>query len=203
MDPGITLDGDVAELDAAIEHHAVAIVAALAAPASASAHGNPAGQLAEHQELARQLDALRGRVARARAQIADPRQLRAELATLLFFASTLRADAENLRARLGEELEQLARQQLAARVERQRLAAERQEKLRRRDALQAKIVRAAEGMAHGDRTECRRTVPVIALDEGVTVCSIGVRTPRRRFHFSQFWLVTLTDARDDVLIRPT
>jgi chromosome segregation ATPase len=203
MDPQITLDREVAELGASIDGQVAAIVTALGHPATGSEGSDPADQLAEHRELVRQLGVLRERVAQARAQIGDPRELRAELATLLFFAQTLRSDAESLRARLREELEELARERRAARLRRERLVAEREDALRRRDALQARIVQAAETVARGDRTECRRTVPVITFGEGLTVCSIGVRTPKRRFRVRQFWLVTLTDTRDDVLVRRT
>ena len=187
---------ELADLNASINREVAAVVAALEGP---SAEGDPATQLPEHGELLRQLRALRDRVARANAQIGDATERRAELATLLFFARTLRADAEQLRATVREALEELARGRRAAWLERERAATERQEILRRRDLLQEKIVRAAEAIAEGDETECRRTVPVIRFAEDVTVCSMDVATPKRLFRPREFWLVTLTDARDDVL----
>src|SRR5207248_7365609 len=171
--------------------------------ASARGGDDSATQLAEHGKHVRQQAALRDRVAQAESQIRDPRELRAELATLLCFAKTLRTDAETLRATIREALEELERQRTAARLERERLTAEREEILSRRDTLQARIVQTAEGIARGDGNECRRTVPVIAFDQRVTVCSVGVASPKRRFRFRQFWLVTLNDARDDVLVRRT
>lgn len=200
MDSQTTLHGEVAELGVAIDREVAGIVVALSERAPALGDENPAGQLTECQELVRQLGALRARVAQAGAQIGDPRALRAELATLLFFATTLRSDAERLGERRREALEQLAREQRAACLESERLVAEREDALRRRDALQAKIVQTAERLTDGDRSDCRRTVPVITLGEGVTVCSVAVRSPKRRFRFRYFWLVTLTDARDGVLV---
>lgn len=199
----MTESSELDELFAAMDCQVAAIVTALNVPPSEFADVDGGAQLAEHRELVRQLGALRDRVARAKAQICDPRELRAELATLLSFARTLRIDAEGLRARLREALEELVRQQAAARLERTRRAAEREQVLRRRDDLEARIVRAAEAIAQGDRAECRRTVPVIALDQDVTVCSMGVASPRRRFRSRRFWLVTLTDTYDEVLARRT
>jgi hypothetical protein len=197
--PATALLGELAELRSSIDREVAAIVAALTDPAGGSE--DPAAQLEEHAELVRQLSALRERVSRAEARVCDARELRAELATLLFFARTLRSDAEILRATFRKAVEELARQQTAARLERERLAAERQKALRLRDALQARIVQTAEEIAQGDRTECRRTVPVITLDQGVTVCSVAVATPKRRFRTRHFWLVTFTDGWDDVLVR--
>lgn len=186
-----------------MDRQVAAIVTALTVPRSEFEDDDGGAQLAEHRELLRQLGVLRDRVAQAEAQISDPRELLAELATLLCFARTLRTDAERLRARLREAVEELARQQTAARLERARRAAEREQALRRRDELEARIVGMAEQIARGDRAECRRTVPVIALGQDVTVCSIGVASPRRRFRSRQFWLVTLTDTCDEVLARRT
>ena len=180
-----------------------AIVAALTIPPAELQDDDRGAQLGEHRELLRQLGALRDRVAQANAQISGPRELLAELATLLSFARTLRTDAESLRARLREAIEELARQETAARLERARRAAEREQVLRRRDDLEARIVGIAEEIARGDRAQCRPTVPVITLGQDVTVCSMGVASPRRRFRSRQFWLVTLTDTRDEVLARRT
>jgi regulator of replication initiation timing len=199
--PETAVVGEISELRASLDREVAAIVTALSGPASAPGDDDPARQLAEHGELMRQLSALSERVARARSQIRDPGELRAELATLLFFARTLRADAEMIRARLREALEQLAREQAAERLRRQRMAAEREAVLRRRDALRAKIGQTAERIAQGDRNECRGTVPVIRLGEGVTVCSMAVASPKRLFRARDFWLVTLTECGDDVLIR--
>jgi DNA repair exonuclease SbcCD ATPase subunit len=188
------------ELRASIDRQVAAITAALhGAGSTLSADADPADQAAEHRELLRQLAALRDRVARAQRELEEPGVLRAELATLLSFAATLRADVENLQARRQQVIEALARAELVAREAGERLAAEREAALRRRDVLQAKVVQMAEGIARGDRHQCRRTVPVVALDRDVTVCSVGVATPKRRFRSQQFWLVTLTETRDDVL----
>lgn len=192
-------DEQLAELPALIDSQVAAICAALDDAAPALAEAGPAGQDAEHRELLRQLAALRDRVARARRELREPRALRAELATLLSFAGTLRADAESLRSARQETQELLAHAELAARQEGERLAAEREAALRLRDVLQAKVVQMAEWIACGDEHQCRRTVPVVALDSDVTVCSVGVATPKRRFRSRQFWLVTLSETRDDVL----
>lgn len=202
-DPPAAVARELAQLGSAIDRQVGEIMAALADWASAGGQDDATVHLAEHRELVRQLGALRDRVARARSQIGDRRELHAELATLLSFARTLAADAESLRARLYGEEEERERLQAQAGLERERVAAQRLQVLRRRDALQASIVQTAEGIAGGDRSQCRRTVPVVALDHGVTVCSIGVATPRRRFRSARFWLVTLTDTRDGVLARPT
>lgn len=179
------------------------IASALAGLADELEDQDAPASLAEHRELVRQLGALQDHVARAKSGIPDPRALRAELATLLSFARTLRDDAERLSAGLCRAREELERQQAAKRLERERRADQREAALRRRDALQAKIVRAAEGIAGGDGGECRRTIPVIPLEQDVTVCSIAVATPQRRFRSRRFWLVTLTDTGDEVLVRPT
>jgi chromosome segregation ATPase len=194
---------ELEELRASIDREVLAITSALSNAGLALGDDEPGTGAAEHLELRRQLGAVRDRVAAAGSQIADPRELRAELATLLSFACTLRTDAEALLARLRERVEELAREQAAARLARQRHAAEREELIRRRDALQARIVQAAGGIAAGDDTECRGTVPVIRLDEDLTVCSMGVATPKRRLRSRRFWLVTLTESRDDVLVRRT
>ena len=197
----MTGSSELAELRAAMDCQMTAIATALTVPPAEFEDDDRDVELAEHRELVRQLSALCDRVTRANAQLHDPRELRAELATLLSFARTLRNDADSLRARLREVSEELTRQKLAARLERERRAAERDQALLRRDALEASIARTAEAIAQGDATECRRTVPVITLGQDVTVCSMGVASPRRRFRSRQFWLVTLTDTRDEVLAR--
>lgn len=189
------------ELQSSIDREVVAIAAVLSAVARARGDDDPVQDTEEHCELRRQLGALRDRVAQAESQIGDARELRAELATLLSFAATLRTDAEALRATLRERVEALARERTAVRLERERRAVEREQLMHRRDALQARIAQAAGGIARGDETECRGTVPVIKLDEELTVCSMGVASPKRRLRHRQFWLVTLTETRDDVLVR--
>jgi hypothetical protein len=129
-----------------------------------------------------------------------PRALRAELATLLFFARTLRADADNWRSALEGRIEELKRQRAAARQEQERLAAERERLLRRRDALQLTILQTAARIAE-DRGECRRTVPVVSLGEGLNVCSVSVSCPRRGFRSGGHWLVTLDGSHDVLVVR--
>src|ERR1700722_3520508 len=103
---------DIAALGASIESAAVAAESALthALPPSEQDSGR---ELPEHRELCRQLSALRQRVARARSELTDPHELRAELATLGFFAATLRADADVWQARAHEALVELARREAA------------------------------------------------------------------------------------------
>lgn len=201
IEPGADVAADIAALDASIESDAVAAESALrhALPAAAD---DAAPVPPEHQELCRRLSALRQRVARARSELTDPGALRAELATLGFFAQMLRADADRWQATAHQALAELARREAALRREQERLAAESDELLRRRDALQAEIDRTAAEMADGTRGECRRTVPVIQFADAVTVSSITVSTPRRLFRAMRLWLVTLSDDRDTVLIRP-
>jgi succinate dehydrogenase/fumarate reductase flavoprotein subunit len=200
-DPRADVAADIAALDASIESEAVAAESALvhALPAS---QPEPARGPPEHQELCRQLSALRRRVARARSELTDPRALRAELATLGFFAQMLRADADRWQARAHEALAELARREAAIQREQERLSAERDELLRRRDALQAEIDRTAAEMAEGRDGECRRTVPVIQFADAVTVSSITVSTPRRLFRAMRLSLVTLSEDRDSVLVKP-
>lgn len=200
-DPGAELAADIAALDASIESDAGAAESALkrALPVP---DGDTGREPLEHQELCRQLSALRRRIGRARSELADPHALRAELATLGFFAQMLRADAQRWQARAHAVLAELARQEAALRREQERLAAEREELLRRRDALQAEIDRTAAEMAGGTHGECRRTVPVIQFADAVTVSSITVSTPRSLFRAMRLWLVTLSDDRDSVLVRP-
>jgi multidrug resistance efflux pump len=154
-----------------------------------------------HAELWGRLSSLRARAARAEAELADPRELRAELATLSYFARTLRADAVAWRSTLHQALAELARQEAAARREREQAASERQALLQRRDLLQARIEQAAAEVAQAGG-ECRRTVPVIRLADKVTVASMTVSGPRRPFRATRLWLVTLGSDRDQVLVRP-
>lgn len=163
---------------------------------------DPGSLVAEQKELRRQLAALRERVAVAEDRNEDLRALRAELATLLFFANTLQADADRWCSTLEERLKELERQRIAARSERERLAAERQKLVRHRDALQLEIVQTAARMAERNRGECRRTVPVFTLGESLTLCSVSVFCPRKGLRFGKHWLVTLNGARNEVVVRP-
>lgn len=155
----------------------------------------------EHKELSRQLDALRERVARAPSRSRDHRELRAELATLLFFAKTLRTDAETWRAALKHALKELERKEKAAREERERSAAEREALMRRRDALQRRIDETAGLIAQTNGGDRRNTLPVFRLGEALTVCSVVVLSSRKWLRSQPHWLVTLNDSRDQVRVR--
>jgi chromatin segregation and condensation protein Rec8/ScpA/Scc1 (kleisin family) len=174
----------------------------LAGYPSASEDDCPGSPAADRKELCRQLAALRRRVAAAEDGNEDVRALRAELATLLFFAQTLQADAERWRSTLEGRVKELERQRIAARRERARLAAQREKLVRRRDTLQLEIVQTAARIAQRDGGECRRTVPVFMVGEGLTVCSISVLCPRKGLRVGKHWLVTLNRAYDRVLVRP-
>jgi hypothetical protein len=154
-----------------------------------------------HGELSRQLDALRAHVAQAPSRSRDQPDLRAEFATLLSFAKTLRADAETWGTAVEDRLKELKRMQTAALEERDRLAAERETLMRRRDALQFTIDETAGCIAQENGGDCRHTLPVFRLDEALTVCSVAVLSPRRWFRFQPDWLVTLDDSRDQVRVR--
>jgi hypothetical protein len=186
----------VASLRASIEREATATEMALT---PAPLEDAPGSGLPGRDELCRQLAALRGRAARAPSGTRDQHELRAELATLLFFANTLRSDAQAWRAGLRQAVEELERKEATARRERERVAAERAELVRRRDALQIQIDREAGRMARRKGGECRRTVPVITLRPGFTVSSMTVSSSRRRFRSLKLWLVTL-DERHGVLV---
>jgi len=155
---------------------------------------------AEHQELSRQLAALRELVAQAHQRTDGSQALRAELATLSFFARTLQADAESWRAALADRADELERQQASARAEEERLVLAREDLLKRREALQSTILQTAARMAERTSGECRRTLPVFTLGEGLTVCSVSVAYPRRGLRLAGHWLVTLGRSHD-VLIR--
>ena len=154
-----------------------------------------------HRELSRQLEALRAHVAQAPARSRDQPDLRAEFATLLSFAKTLRADTETWRTAVDDRLKELKRMQTAALEERDRLAATRETLMRRRDALQFTIDETAGCIAQENGGDCRHTLPVFRLDEALTVCSVAVLSPRRWFRFQSDWLVTLDDSRDQVRVR--
>ena len=210
-EPEDNLVAEVARLRISLDRAATSTQASLAAHPPAYADGDPRSPVAQHRELCRQLAALRERAAVAESGNEGPRALRAELATLLSFARTLQDDADNWRSTLevrikeverqqaAERLE-LERQQAAARRERERLAAEREKLVRRRDALRSTIVQTAGRMAQQSRGECRNTLPVFTLREGLTICSVSVSSPRRGLRFAKQWLVTL-DGSHDLLVR--
>lgn len=197
VDAQTDLVTEIFGLKVAIDRAAEAARISLAGRPSASGDDRA---WAEREELKRQLGALREGVEAAERRNEGPGSLRAELATLLFFARTLQADAEALRSALRDQVRELERQRRAARDERERLAAEHDKLVRRREALQSTVVQTAARLAQQYRGECRRTVPVITLGNGLTVCSVSVACPRRGFRFARLWVVTLTGSRD-VLIR--
>jgi hypothetical protein len=119
----------------------------------------------------------------------------------LSFARMLQADADEWRATLEQRVRALERQRVAARRDRERLAADREKLVQRRDGLQWTIIQTAARMVQREGGEWRRTLPVFALGEGLTVCSVAVSCPRKGLHFPKQWLVTLNGSRDDVTIR--
>lgn len=179
---------EIAQLRAAIDREAAATDVMLNEHPSASA------DVADHRELRRQLAALHTQVTRALRQSQAQPALRAELATLLSFARTLRTDAEVWRAAFRDGLRALAQ-------ERHTLAAERDALTRRRDDLQSRIDAAAARIAHDNGGVCRGTMPCFTLGGAVNVCSVTVLSPSRRFRPRRPWLVTLNDAGDEVLVR--
>ena len=193
---------ELAWLRVSIGREAAAVDNALNDHPSASDNDYPRWGWVEHRELSRQLDALHGHVARAPFRTRDQLDLRAELATLLPFAKTLRTDAEAWRAALADGLDEVERAEAAAREERERLAAEREALIRRRDALQFTIDQTAGRIAQESGGDCRRTLPLFRLGEALTVCSVAVLSPRRWFRFQKDWLVTLNDSRE-VRVRRT
>jgi hypothetical protein len=156
----------------------------------------------ERTELCRQLNALRERAATAEHRNQDPVALRAELATLLSFATTLQADADRWLSARDAALKERDRQRAAARRERDRQAAERELRVQTRDVLQTRIVQTAARLVQREGGEWRRTLPVLTVDEGLTICSASVCCPRKGLRIPRHWLVTLNRSRDDVLIRP-
>jgi hypothetical protein len=183
------IDSEIAELKAELDHAAARTAVVLASRPSA-----------DHDELSRQLSSLRERVAVAEARDEGPGALRAELATLLSFARTLQADAEQWRSVLQDSMQEAERQRIAAAVVRDVPSVEHEALERRRDVLQSTIVQTAARMAQQYRGECRRTLPVLTLWDGLTVCSVSVSCPRRGFRFAKQWCVTLTRSQD-VLVR--
>jgi hypothetical protein len=73
--------------------------------------------------------------------------------------------------------------------------------VRRRAALEFTIGQTAGRIARQNGGECRRTVPVFTLGEGLTVCSVSVSWPSRGFRCAKRWLVTLNASRNAVLVR--
>ncbi|MBV8998125.1 MAG: hypothetical protein JO304_03635 [Solirubrobacterales bacterium] len=195
-----SLASEIARLEASIDRAAAATERTLAGHPSVAADDGSRRLLADHEELCRQLGALRERVALAQRRDEGHQALRAELATLLSFARTLQADADDWCLVLAEQIEELERRKAAARREQERLAVEREDLARRRDALQLTILETAARMAQPSRGECRRTVPVFSLGEGLTVCSVSVCCPRRGLRIAERWLVTL-DRSHDLLVR--
>jgi hypothetical protein len=196
---GVDAVSEIARLRVSIDRAAAAVEIALHGDPRAYQDDDPPSLLAEREELCRQLGALRERVEMAETE--DTGALRAELATLLSFARTLQADAEQWRSRVEASLRALERQRTAARRERETLAIERETLLRRRESLRFRIVQTAARLAQRDGGEWRRTLPVFTLGDGLTVCSASVSCPRKGLRIPKQWLVTLNDSRDDVLVR--
>lgn len=199
-EPQTSAVSEIAALRAEIDLAAAATEVTLAGHRPASADDDQRFPPAQREELCRQLAALRERVALAEDRNEGPGALRAELATLLFFARTLQADADGWRLAGEQRDKELQRQRAAARQERESQAAARERLARRRDALQLTVLQTAACVAEQYRGECRRTVPVFTLGEGLTVCSVSVSCPRRGLRFAKLWLVTLTGSHD-VLVR--
>ena len=199
-DPQIDLDGELAALRVSIDRAAAATEIALAADPPGCTDDVPRSPRAEHIELSRQLAALRARVALAQSRNEGPQALRAELATLLFFAKTLEADADHWRSALERSRQELKRQIAAAREVQEKRTADREKLAQSRDALQLRILQTAARMAQQQCGECRRTIPVFTLGDGLTVCSVSVSCPRRGLRFAKQWLVTLSRSHD-VLVR--
>ncbi|MGN6869778.1 MAG: hypothetical protein ACTHMY_15405 [Solirubrobacteraceae bacterium] len=189
-DPQTDVASEIVQLGVSIDRAAAATEGMLA--------GHPPDT--EHQELGRQLAALRDRVALAQHRNGDPTALRAELATLLCFARTLHADTEEWRSALADRAHELERRRVAARLDQERAELERADLVRRRETLQSTILQTAARMAQETRGECRRTLPVITLGKGLTVCSVSVTFPRRGFRLAGQRLVTLNRAQS-VLVR--
>lgn len=205
-DSGLRVDGqthvvsEIARLRILIGREAAAVDKTLYDHPSRAEGAYPRWGRVEHKELSRQLGALHDRVARAPSRTQDDHELRAELATLLSFAKTLRADAENWRTAFEDGLRELERQEAAAGEARARSAAERETLMRRRDALRFAIENTAGRIAQENGGDCRNTLPVLRLGDGLTVCSVTVLSPRKRFRARPDWLVTLNDSRSQVRV---
>lgn len=192
---------EIARLRAAIDREAISADRMLNGHPFSAEPDCPRWGGEEHRELNRQLAALYECVARASSRGEDRLLLRAELATLLSFAKTLRADAEAWRVGLAEGIRKFERQRAAERAERQRLAAEHAALVLRRDTLRSQIDQTAERMAEHSGGECRRTLPVFRLGGDLSVCSVSVQNPRGGFRHDKRWLVTLNDSADIVVVR--
>ncbi len=105
---------EIARCRGLIREETAAAQTALTSPSSGAAPASEGPTPPGRDELCGRLSSLRERTARAEAELADPRELRAELATLSYFARTLRADADAWRSTLHEALEELARREAAA-----------------------------------------------------------------------------------------
>lgn len=194
---------EIGRLRVSIGRQAAAVDEALNDHPSACEADYPRWGWAVHKELRRQLVALDEHVDRAPSRARDERDLRAEFGTLLCFAKTLRGDAEAWRAALEGGLREVERKETAERKERERLAAQRQRLVRRRDALQSTIHKTAGHIAQESHGDCRNTLPVFRLAEALTVCSVTVLSLRKRFRPQPDWLVTLNDSREQVCVRRT
>ena len=192
---------EIARLRAAIDREAKSAERMLNDHPSASEPDYPRWGGEEHRELNRQVSALYERVARASSRGEDRLLLRAELATLLSFAKTLRTDAEAWRLGLAAGIREFEREEAAERAERQRLADERAALVRRRDTLRSQIDQTAERMAEHSGGECRRTLPVFRLDGDLSVCSVSVQSLRGGFRHDKRWLVTLNASADKVVVK--
>jgi hypothetical protein len=192
---------EIVRLRAAIDREAASTVWMLNAHPSAREHDYPRWGAEEHRELCRQLAALDERVARAHSRGEDRLLLRAELATLLSFARTLRDDAAAWRAALPAGLREVRREQAAARAERERVAAERAALIERRNGLRRQIGQTARRMAQDSGGECRPTLPVFRLGEDLSVCSMSIKSSRRGFRAGRWSLVTLNESGDEVVVR--
>ena len=198
----------IARLTAAIDRAAASTDLMLNDHASAGEDDYPRWGVADHRELNRQLVALHQCVARARSRGEGLLLLRAELATLLSFAKTLRADAQAWRQALPEGLKELERQRAAARAESEwlaaeskRRAAERAALVQRRDALRWQIAQTARRMAQDSGGECRPTLPVFRFGQDLCVCSVSIKSPRRGFRPGRWSLVTLSESGNEVVVR--
>ncbi len=198
----------IARLTAAIDRAAASTDRMLNDHSSAGEDDYPWWGVADQRELNRQLVALHECVARARSRGEGLLLLRAELATLLSFAKTLRADAQAWRQALPEGLKELERQRAAARAESEwlaaetkRLAAERAALMQRRDALRWQIDQTARRMAQDSGGECRPTLPVFRFGQDLSVCSVSIKSPRRGFRPGRWSLVTLSESGDEVVVR--
>jgi hypothetical protein len=201
VDAQTHVGSEIAWLRVSIGRAAAAVDGMLNDHRFASDDGYPRWGGVEHRELSRQLNALHEHVARAPSRSQDQLDLRAEFATLLCFAKALQTDAEAWRAAFRDGLKELEREEAAAREDRERLAAERECVVRRRDALQSTIDKTAGRIAQESGGDFRRTLPVFRLGEALTVCSVAVLSPSGWFRFQQNWLVTLNDSRDQVRVR--